>query len=215
MTEQATNKAPKADVELVLGWKDLNEPAKFRRNEAGFGEIKKHVEQARPDGPLKLNAFLYAFLCAAKNLDLFLTENPEAISQEINTISENMDQLAEFERDARPMCNAALCQTYLELRKVVARPTARDERRTLATLLFSGTSTAEQIAEDLGISANLANRVLRALGPVLEDPDAKSFTLRADTDCLAVVLHLLRSTLGVDPVTVLRRRPALMNSQEG
>ena len=88
----------------------------------------------------------------------------------------------------------------------MARKNARDEQRTLATLLFSGPSSAEEVATDLGMTANLASRMLRVLGPVVEQTEQGRFVLRTDTDTLAVVLHLLRSTLGLDPILVLRRR---------
>jgi hypothetical protein len=102
---------------------------------------------------------------------------------------------------------------YLAARNVVARKSARDEQRTLATLIFSGPSTTEQIAEDLGISENLAGRILRVLGAVVEGQASGRFALRAGTDTLAVVLQLIRSTLGLDPIRVLRRRIEAQKSE--
>lgn len=69
----------------------------------------------------------------------------------------------------------------------------------------AGFGTIKTLAEQ-AISENLAGRILRVLGPVVEEQVPGCFTLRADTDTLAVVLQLLRSTLGLDPIRVLRRR---------
>ncbi len=205
--------ASRDDIALVLDWDGLGESAGLRRNEAGFGTVKSMAERASVDNPLVLNAFLYAFLCPAKNFDLFLTESTAAISSDIQEISAKIESLSEFERDAVDQPPAGLRETYLVLRNVVARRTARDERRTLATLLFSGPSTSAQIANDLGIGPGLAERVLRALAPVLERHDGDAYALRTDTDTLAAVLHLLRSTLGVDPLGVLQRRIAAQSAE--
>ena len=71
--------ASRDDIALVLDWDGLGESAGLRRNEAGFGTVKSMAERASVDNPLVLNAFLYAFLCPAKNFDLFLTESTAAI----------------------------------------------------------------------------------------------------------------------------------------
>jgi hypothetical protein len=203
-----TDSEAKEDVALVLSWEDLGDAASLRRNTTGFDKVKELAVKASPDAPLKLNAFLYAFLCPAKNFDLFLTEDTGTIREGVSEIAEKMDLLSRFEREAKETVPEWLLSTYLALRNVVARRTARDERRILAALLFSGTSTAEEIAADLGISGNGVERVLRSLEPVLRHPDEHRVALRADTDNLAVVLQLLRSTLGVDPLAVLQRRIA-------
>lgn len=195
------------DITLVLGWDDLGASAGLRRNQAGFTTIKAMAEEATAENPLTLNAFLYAFLCPAKNFDLFLRENLQAITSDIQSITERMKEIEAFERDAASL-NDGLRMTYLAARNVVARRSARDERRTLATLLFSGPSTARQIAEDLGIAEGLAVRTLRTLASVLKQQPGGQVVLRSDPDTLAVVLHLLRSTLGIDPIRVLERRLA-------
>jgi hypothetical protein len=200
------NEPDEDDVSLVLNWHDLDESAGLRRNTAGFGTIKSLAEQANSENPLVINAFLYAFLCSAKNFDLFLKENVDVISSDVASIEKKMKSLAAFEREATSLREAGLRKIYLAARNIAARKSARDEQRTLATLLFSGPSTAKEIAQDLDISENLAGRILRVLGSVVEEQDPGRFTLRADTDTLAVVLQLLRSTLGLDPIRVLRRR---------
>lgn len=205
---------PDATVKLVLGWKELSEDAKLRRNEAGFDRVKQLALEASADQPLKLNAFLYAFLCPAKNFDLFLTESMEEISEDVAAIDVKMNKLAEFEREAKKPPEPSLREPYLAVRAVVSRRTARDERRTLATLLFSGPSSSHQIAEDLGIPSDLAERILRALAPVVEHDDKDgAHVLHTDTDSLAATLHLLRSTLGVDPLAVLQRRMGTRRSE--
>lgn len=202
-------------IELTIGWDDLGEAEGFRRNTVGLGGLNNLMAQAQTGEPVKVNAFLYAFLCPAKNLDLFLTENTAVISAEITEISGKMDALSDFEREARTLPDEALVSRYLALRNVVGRASARDECRTLATLLFSGPSNAQQIADDLGISENLAERMFRALGSVLHQQDDGQFTVCSDTDSLAVVLYLLRSTIGVDPTAVLRRRVAAHAAKGG
>lgn len=202
----------KANIALVLGWVGLGDTAGLRRNDAGFLTIKEMAQRATADNPLKLNAFLYAVLCPANNLDLFLNEDVASIALDLKQISSKMQALTEFERDAGTWPSAALRETYLALRRVVARRTARDERRTLATLLFSGPSTTQQVSDELGISCGLVERVFLALAPVVERQIDHTYVLRSDTDTLAVVLHLLRSTLGVDPIGVLQRRIAAHNA---
>lgn len=193
-------------IELVLGWDDLGETAGIRRNQSGFSRIKTLAAVTNPGTPFKLNAFLYIFFGSAKNLDLVWIGNTKSISCKISKITKKMAQISDFEREAKGKPSDEPMKTYLALRKVVARRTARDERRTLATLLFSGPSTAKQVAADLGISTNLVERVFRALEPVLQRLDDKQVQLRDDSDNLAAVLHLLRSTMGVDPLAVLQRR---------
>jgi hypothetical protein len=200
------NKASRYDVQLVLDWNDLGASASLRRNTAGFATIKSLAAQTNSGRPLVINAFLYAFLCPAKNFDLFLKENIDAISGTIVRIEQKMNLLTEFERRGLGLREPGLRNTYLAARNIVARKNARDEQRTLATLLFSGPSAVNQIAQDLGVSENLAERILRVLDPVTEEPAPGRFRLRADTDTLAVVLQLLRSTLGLDPIRVLMRR---------
>ena len=200
-------------IKLVLYWHDLGELAGLRRNTAGFDTIKSLAKNATSETPLVINAFLYAFLCPAKNFDLFLKENVDAISSDLARIEEKMRSLEDFEREAKSLRDAGLRKIYLAARPLAARKNARDELRALATLLFSGPSTAKQIAQDLGIRENLASRILRVLGSVAEERDPGAFTLRADTDTLAVVLQLLRSTLGLDPVRVLRRRIEARHSE--
>ncbi len=205
------NSAGKHHVSLVLDWENPGGTTALRRNTTGFAQIKELAENADTENPLKLNAFLYSFLCSAKNLDLFLQENTTEITNDVEQIATKMTALEELERNGVTPNDPLLLQTYIEVRNVAARRCARDEQRSLATLLFSGPSTGLQVAEDLGISENLAIRTLRTLSPVVEQSkvDTDLFCLRSDANSLAITLYLLRYTLGIDPIRVLQARIAL------
>jgi len=202
------NDASEDHIRLVMNWDELGETAGLRRNEAGFGSIKTLAEKASSDQPLVINAFLYAFLCPAKNFDLFLNEDLDTVADDVGSIWTKLNLLEDFERDGNAISDPDLQRLYVAARNKLARKNARDEQRTLATLLFSGPSSTDQVAADLGISENLASRMFRVLGPVVEQTEQGRYALRTDTDTLAVVLHLLRSTIGLDPIPVLRRRIA-------
>lgn len=204
---------PGDPIRLVLDWHALGQSAGLRRNTAGFADVKLLAESSSRENPLVINAFLYAFLCPAKNFDLFLQEDVEVISTDLARIEAKMKSLEAFEREASALPDRDLRRVYLAARKFAARKSALDERRVLATLLFSGPSTATQIVQDLGMSENLAVRILRVLDPVAEEQDQCVFAIRSDTDTLAVVLQLLQSTLGLDPVRVLRRRIDARNAE--
>lgn len=197
----------KDTVALALGWDALGETAGYRRNSVGFGQLKEDARAAAESGTaLRVNAFLYAFLCPAKNFDLFLQENFDAVAGQVDRIQEAMLALQHFERTGDDGLDSHLRSTYLALRRVVARRSARDERRTLATLLFSGPSTPEQISQDLGITVNLVERTLLALALVVDVSEDGTHVLNSEPESLAVVLQLLQSTLGFDPIRVLKRR---------
>jgi len=204
------------DVSLVMGWSAPGSGKELRRNTAGFSAIKERVAKSNDGNPLEINAFLYAFLVSAKNLDLFLRVNSESIKEDLKQIREKMAALECLEREGSNPNNDLLLSTYKSIRPVAARPSARDEQRTLAMLLFSGPSTAEQIKEDLDIDKNLAERILRALSVLVvqteEDPNI--FVLRSDTNSLAVTLYLLQYTLGIDPLRVLQSQTTFSTTEE-
>ncbi len=190
-------------IQLVWDW-----PIKVRRNEIGFAQIKQRLLSRNNSIPYQLNFFLYAFLCPAKNLDLFLTVTLTTESlKKYDSIREKLNAIEKFERtgivDSR---QENVTSKWLEIRNVAARTTARDEQRTLATLLFSGPSTAEEIATDLGISVNLVKRVLQSIQSVLKTlkPGDEYCQLDTESDSLSATLYLLRSTLGLDPVAILK-----------
>ena len=203
-----------AHVSLILGWDDVGDTAEFRRNSTAFGVIKALAAEASREKPLRLNAFFYAYLCPAKNFDLFLEENVDEITSDIADIESKMGHLEAFEREAEAI-DKTLRKTYLAVRHVAARANARDEQRTMAVLLFNGFSTADQLAMELGISENLAERCCRALHPVITEDDKGRFALKNDNETLASVLYLVRATLGLDPVSVLKRRIAAASARSG
>ncbi len=194
------------DVALVIDWSAPGSGTALRRNTTGFSAIKERVAKTHDDNPLEINAFLYAFLASAKNLDLFLRANDASIKGELKQISAKMAALELLEREGIEPHDNLLLSTYKRSRPIAARPNLRDEQRTLATLLFSGPSTPEQIKEDLGIEVNLAERVLRALAPLVEQTgeDPNLYALRSDANALAVTLYLLQYTLGINPMRVLQ-----------
>ncbi len=189
-------------VRLVWDW-----PGSIRRNEIGFGQIKQMVLSSNDTTPCQLNLFLYSFLCPAKNLDLLLTEAlTVADAEKFESIQKNLNIIEHFERSGIVKRNQEMvCKKWLEIRKVAARANARDEQRTLATLLFSGPSTTDEVAKDLGISVNLAQRIMRAVQSVLTTamPEDGRYQLDTDTDSLSATLYLLKCTLGLDPTAVL------------
>ena len=188
-------------IELVLDWQKASH---LRRNSTGFNTIKELAAAVGNDQTIKINAFLYAVLCPAKNLDLFLNENVDSIKEPVEEIAEKMSRLEDFEREGISS-SKSLEQCYLDIRGVAARPSARDEQRCLALLLFNGPSTPGQIASELGIEENLAVRLCRALDPVVDPIEEGKFALKENNDVRTVVAYLVRSTLGLDPIRVLER----------
>ncbi len=187
-------------VRLVWYW-----PEHVRRNEIGFAQIKQLVASKSNTTAYEFNLFLYAFLCPAKNLDLFISVKlTEEDSRKFDIIQKNLNAIEIFER-AGLVIEKQLTNQWLEIRNVAARATARDEQRSLATLLFSGPSTAEQVATDLGISVNLVQRVMQSVQSVLKTakPEDGCYQLETGTDTLSATLYLLRCTLGIDPIAVL------------
>ena len=194
------------DITLVIDWPTLANGESLRRNTTGFGTIKNLIAASRDNEPLEINAFLYAFLVSAKNINLFLKANDERTKAPIQTICDKMNAIARLEREGTKPEDDSLLRIYKRTRLIAARPNTRDEQRTLATLLFSGPSTPEQIEADLGIDKNLVARIFRALSPLIEQTEADSnrFVLRSDHNSLAVTLYLLQYTLGLEPVRVLQ-----------
>lgn len=196
---------PDIKVKLTLYWNGDFPAGEARRNAIGFGKIKEAFTEHNDSQPVQINAFLFAFLASAKNLDLFLSEiDSSEVEQDLQTLSEKLGVLEKFERDGIPPDDRQLKDLYLQSRKIAERPNARDEQRTLAALLYSGPSSAEQIQQDLGINSSLAVRVLRALYPIVLPFGAeKTYGIAENLNALAVALYLLRYCLGIDPVKQL------------
>jgi hypothetical protein len=191
----------------------------FRRQSLGFSAIKSLVSalsvfehQSGNDSETLIcgcNALVYAFLVGAKNFDFILPEhNDHSVSSfrcSLPAWTSTIEQLENFEREGMSMSDRALQQTYLNIRPVMTRPTARDERRSLCTLLMSGPSTPDEITQDLGLPYTLSERVL---SPFIESgivestgSDEQYVITRAN---IPLVVYLVRETLGVDPLKMLR-----------
>jgi hypothetical protein len=197
----------------ILGLEQL-----FRRRTGGFDDLKQLVGAlasmpavaglAQPL-PCRIDAFAFAFLKGAKNFDLLLPMEAAEHSG-FDTVrkawEEEIAALEEFERLGMPLPAglASDAQSYLALRKVVSRSSARDERNTLATLLHSGPSTLEELALDLGLSRPLGQRTLAALeqAHVVERRSEGRFAIPDAR--LPLTLFCLRETMGIEPLNALR-----------
>ena len=93
---------------------------------------------------------------------------------------------------------------YLGLRGVLSRISARDERRSLATLLVSGPSTMEEISKDLNLNYTLGNRILGIFADIgivnIQDNDKYIISL----DKLPLVVFFLREIMGLDYLEMLK-----------
>lgn len=196
-----------ADAGAVHGLDEL-----FRRHvDGGFGPLKRFVaalaNEASPrDITCHIDAFAYAFIARAKNFDLLLPEgSPQVGGFRLGyerKWRDRIEELEDFERLGENPSSDTDRSHYVKLRPTVARRSARDERRALAVLLYSGPSTAVELRDELGLNESLALRVLAVLvgAGVVERRDS-AFALRTET--LPVVLFSLRETMGVDPMAML------------
>lgn len=188
----------------------------FRRRTEDFSAIKKFVRASETiiDASLQpifyeMDVFSYAFLKGAKNLDAILRET----SKVMNPFREILPQwqaeiksLEDFEREGIMPKTSTVADKYLELRRIIAPGSARDERRTLATLLISGPSTAEEIAKDLGMSYGLSERMLplfEQINIVQGRDEQGTYRYVLTTEALPRVLFCVRETVGIDFVEIL------------
>ena len=186
--------------------------ALFRRRTGGFAPLKQFLgalallpPQSDYPQPLtcQIDAFAWSFLKGAKNLDLLLPAAPHsaAMRAEYQRWRKDIRALERFERLGLPLPQpgAISADAYLALRAIVTRPSARDERRALASLLVSGPSTLAEITDDLGLNYSLGERSLAVFESkplaLLKRRD-ECFSLRAET--LPLVLFGLRETMGLD-----------------
>ena len=197
----------------VLGLERL-----FRRCTGGFEPLKRFVATLAslppPFGspqPLvcQIDAFAYAFLRQAKNFDFLLP-----IGDDVNSAFrythrawlQTLGALEQFERVGKPLASndGISAAQYLALRGIIARPSARDERRALATLLVSGPSTLEAISQDLGLNYSLGPRILASFeetGVIERRPPGEIFAI-VDA-ALPLAAFVVRETLGLDLLSVL------------
>ena len=177
----------------------------FRKSTTGFKPIKQFVAALTNNSDKRnldcyINVFAYSFLKGAKNFDLLLSfdrnENEEFIKTFKNW-SDKITKLENFERFGKCI-NPDLKDRYLALRKIISRPSARDEIRTLATLLVSGPSTLKEVSEDLGLNYTLSQRTIGVFEDieVVEKRDKEKYAIAAEA--LPVVIFCLRETIGLD-----------------
>lgn len=189
----------------------------LRRRTHGFEPIKRFVTalaslSAAEFSPATLvcqiDAFAYGFLKGTKNFDFLLPINP-AINADFYSTQRHwlttFAALEAFERSGKPLPAKAgvSSEQYLAFREIIARPSARDERRALATLLVSGPSTLDDISTDLGLNYTLGQRALtvfEAIG-VIEIRHGGSYAIAMPH--LALTLFGLRETMGLDLLSVL------------
>lgn len=185
----------------------------FRRCPGGFGDLKAFIGAlsslpGQATLSCQIDGFAYAFLKGAKNIDFFLPEAPEdspfrAILPKWN---ETITTLEDFERLGQPLPArlASIKDDYLHLRQILARKSARDERRSLATLLVNGPSTLADLTKDLGLNYTLSQRVLAVFinSGIVKARTESQYVIREDA--LPIVLFCLRETMGVDPLKSLQ-----------
>ena len=188
----------------------------FRRRTGHFAAIKKFVRSSETimDATLQpafyeIDVFAYAFLKGAKNLDAILRETSKVISPFREILPQwqsEIKSLENFERAGIMPQIQQIAENYLELRCIVAPGSARDENRTLATLLISGPSTAEEIARDLGISYGLSERILplfEQIKIVQGSQEQGVYRYRLTTEALPRVLFCLREIMGINLIEIL------------
>jgi hypothetical protein len=196
----------------ILGLEQL-----FRRHTDGFKPIKQFIGalvslptcEGYPN-PLicHIDAFAYAFLKGAKNFDFLLPLGDEVNADFRNTHmawSRTITSLEAFERVGEPLPknSGVTAEQYLSLPKVIVRPSARDERGVLATLLVSGPSTLSEISTDLGLNYTLGQRTLATFEKmsVIERRPAEIFGIAEAA--LPLVVFCLREAMGIDLLSIL------------
>ena len=189
----------------------------FRRSPSGFEPIKRFVSHLaslpeRPSSPnsliCEIDAFAYAFLKGAKNFDLSLPlgdAGHSAFGRTRRSWERTLEAIARFERlgVALPADAGVGTTQYLAVRNIITRVSARDERRTITTLLVSGPSKLTEISEDLGLNYTLGPRILAAFestGVIERRPDE---TYAISEAALPLAIFFLRETMGLDLLSVL------------
>ena len=183
--------------------------ALFRRRPGGFSHIRKFAldvqnASATTQGTIEcqFDAFAYSFLKQAKNFDLQVplrqTEffADESTERQFEGFRRALKEVGDFEYSGITPSNTELKKLYLSLRRIVVRPTARDERRMLATLFVAGPSTPDDLAVDSGSHENLTQRILNAFsnaGAVTKANDE----YQIDNAALAPAYYLARETFGL------------------
>lgn len=196
------------DVILHMNWRqeERRDPDVERRRDR-YEAIKQRLANSRQRSPLALHAFTYAFLGSAKNVDLFLDADDSRIREQLLSLCSALGALEAFEREgaALPKALESLKAPYLRLRRVMLRPSARDERRALTHLLMTGPATAGELVAALELpSPSGAERALMALAPVVVSRrEASHEIFEIEDSLLPVALFAVRERMGIDPLAVL------------
>ncbi len=183
----------------------------FRRRVTGFGPLRKFVAalaslQTSATISCRVDGFAFAFLKGAKNFDFILPEVEKGPFRDgLPDLFRQLQVLEHFERSGTPLSSEIgfTRKTYLGMRDILTRKSARDERASLATLLVSGPSTIDEISKDLGLDYTLPQRFLGVFSQlgVLERRAGKRFAIAMDH--LALVVFFLREINGLDLLSIL------------
>lgn len=219
--ERAAASGEKYEQTLAASLKDFESPVAideldrlFRRRTKGFDDIKKFVgalitilDDDKSLGPVicNIDVFAYAFLKGAKNFDLLLPEDkPTGSFRSIfPQWKAEIRELEDFERFGKTISQDSK-DKYLKLRKIIIRKSARDECRSLATLLVSGPSTLDEISDDLALNYPLSQRTIGAftmIGVVEKRPADDKYVI--STAVLPMVVFGLREMMGLDLLNIL------------
>lgn len=185
----------------------------LRRRAGGFGDINTFASALLSiwgDLPASkscsIDIFAFAFLKHAKNYDLFMRPDPEGFGQlqaKIEHWQWAVQALEDFERLGLDLAAeySYLKETYLSLRAIMSRPSARDEQLTLSILLVCGPLTKDEISSDLGLNYSLNLRILAALqatGAIESRHDGDEIRYLINETVLPVCLFVVREVIGLD-----------------
>ncbi len=115
------------------------------------------------------------------------------------------DRQENFERLGKPIAKEASISAdqYLALRRIVSRSSARDERRTLATLMVSGPSSMDDISQDLGLNYSLGQRAVAAFLEIGVVQRRSGEIFAVAESALPLTTFGLRESMGLDLLNVL------------
>lgn len=192
----------------------------FRQTCGGFTPIQQFIGALTylpviNNGPKPLlcevDLFAYIFLAGTHNIDRLLPiakTNDIELAHIQNGCTEALSTLEDFERTGTlPAEMSELdAQQYLSIRRIIARPSARDEWRVLARLLISGPSTASNLARELSLDYIFAQQTLHLFESIgifsrwgkepSQDTEESIFVI--DKVAIPLVLFCLKGTLGID-----------------
>ncbi len=185
----------------------------FRRNTKGFQPIKRFFSNlitlentSATEVHCYIDAFTFAFLKGAKNFDLFLNYNPKNNVQFTQTYQnwlKAIEAYEKLERSGIPLTDSQTQDHYLKFRKILLRPSARDELRALACLLLNGPSTMQQVSNDLGLNYSLSQRTVSIFEPcnIVENRGNDEYAIVPDS--LPMAIFGLREVLGINYLELL------------